>query len=118
MAMHIKKDDMVQVIAGDYKGTTGKVLRVMRDENKVILQGINLAKKHVKPSRKSPSGGRLNIEQPIRRPDGGYVRFDTNAAVMIDADGNPIGTRIFGAVARELREKNYMKIISLASEVV
>jgi large subunit ribosomal protein L24 len=65
MAMHIKKDDMVQVIAGDHKGATGKVLRVMRDENKVIIQGINLAKKHVKPSRKSPSGGRINIEQPI-----------------------------------------------------
>ena len=65
MAMHIKKDDMIQVIAGDHKGTTGKVLRVLRDENKVIVQGINLAKKHVKPSRKSPSGGRINIEQPI-----------------------------------------------------
>ena len=65
MAMHVKKDDMVQVIAGDYKGTTGKVLRVLREENKVIVQGINLAKKHVKPSRKSPSGGRINIEQPI-----------------------------------------------------
>ena len=46
------------------------------------------------------------------------MRFDTNAAVMIDEEGNPIGTRIFGAVARELREKNYMKIVSLASEVV
>ena len=55
---------------------------------------------------------------PIRRTDGSYVRFDSNAAVMIDAERNPIGTRIFGAVARELREKNFMKIISLASEVV
>ncbi|MHC4529766.1 MAG: uL14 family ribosomal protein, partial [Planctomycetota bacterium] len=53
-----------------------------------------------------------------KRPDGSYVRFDSNAAVMIDNDANPIGTRIFGAVARELREDNYMKIISLASEVV
>jgi large subunit ribosomal protein L24 len=65
MAIHIKKDDMVQVITGDHKGTTGKVLRVLRDENRVIIQGINLAKKHVKPSRKSPSGGRINIEQPV-----------------------------------------------------
>jgi len=55
---------------------------------------------------------------PVKRPDGSYVRFDHNAAVMIDGDGNPIGTRIFGAVPRELREKNYMKIVSLASEVV
>jgi len=60
----------------------------------------------------------IRTKSPVRRPDGSYLRFDSNAAVMIDADGNPIGTRIFGAVARELREKNYMKIISLASEVV
>lgn len=60
----------------------------------------------------------IRTKAPVRRPDGSYVRFDSNAAVMIDNDGNPIGTRIFGAVARELREKNYMKIISLASEVV
>ena len=55
---------------------------------------------------------------PIRRNDGSYVRFDSNAVVLVDDDGNPRGTRIFGAVARELREKNYMKIVSLASEVV
>jgi large subunit ribosomal protein L14 len=60
----------------------------------------------------------VRTKHPLRRADGSYVRFDTNAAVMIDGEGNPIGTRIFGAVARELREKNYMKIISLASEVV
>lgn len=55
---------------------------------------------------------------PTRRADGSYVRFDRSAVVLIDDDGNPRGTRIFGAVARELREKNYMKIVSLASEVV
>lgn len=55
---------------------------------------------------------------PIRREDGSYVRFDRSAVVLIDDEGNPKGTRIFGAVARELREKNYMKIVSLASEVV
>ncbi|OHB64937.1 MAG: 50S ribosomal protein L14 [Planctomycetes bacterium RBG_13_62_9] len=60
----------------------------------------------------------IRTKTPIRRADGSYVRFDSNAAVMIDGEGNPIGTRIFGAVARELREKNYMKIISLAGEVV
>ena len=54
----------------------------------------------------------------IRRSDGSYVRFDKNAAVIVDADGNPRGTRIFGAVARELRELNFMKIVSLANEVV
>ena len=55
---------------------------------------------------------------PARRSDGSYVKFDRNAAVIIDANNNPRGTRIFGAVARELREKNFMKIVSLASEVV
>lgn len=60
----------------------------------------------------------IRTKNPMKRRDGSYVRFDSNAAVMIDNEGNPIGTRIFGAVARELREKNFMKIISLASEVV
>ena len=60
----------------------------------------------------------IRTKHPTRRPDGSYVRFDSNAGVLIDGDGNPIGTRIFGAVARELREKNFLKIISLASEVV
>lgn len=60
----------------------------------------------------------IRTKNPVKRRDGSYVRFDSNAAVMIDNEGNPIGTRIFGAVARELREKNFMKIISLASEVV
>jgi len=53
-----------------------------------------------------------------RRKDGSYIRFDENAAVIIDKQGNPKGTRIFGPVARELREKNFMKIISLSPEVV
>jgi large subunit ribosomal protein L14 len=60
----------------------------------------------------------VRTKHPTLRPDGSYVRFDRNAAVIIDKEGNPRGTRIFGAVARELRDKNYMKIVSLASEVV
>ena len=60
----------------------------------------------------------VRTRDSIRRPDGSYVRFDNNAVVILDRDGNPRGTRIFGAVARELRQKNYMKIISLAPEVV
>ena len=60
----------------------------------------------------------IRTKTAVRRKDGSYVRFDSNAAVMIDAESNPVGTRIFGAVARELREKNFMKIISLAGEVV
>ena len=56
--------------------------------------------------------------QPYRRPDGSYIRFDENAAVILDEKGNPKGSRIFGPVARELRESNFMKIVSLAPEVV
>jgi large subunit ribosomal protein L14 len=55
---------------------------------------------------------------PLRRPDGSHLRFDSNAIVIIDAQLNPRGTRIFGPVARELRDKNFMKIISLAPEVI
>ena len=60
----------------------------------------------------------VRVKQNTRRDDGSYVRFDHNAMVIIDDEGNPKGTRIFGAVARELRERNFMKIISLAQEVV
>ena len=60
----------------------------------------------------------VRTKAPIRRDDGSYVRFDRNAMVLLDAENNPKGTRIFGAVARELRGKNFMKIISLAPEVV
>ena len=60
----------------------------------------------------------VRVKKQNRREDGSYVRFDSNAVVLVDADGNPRATRIFGAVARELRERRFMKIISLASEVV
>jgi large subunit ribosomal protein L14 len=60
----------------------------------------------------------VRTRAPIRREDGSYVRFDRNALVILDNDNNPRGTRIFGAVARELRQKKFMKIISLAPEVV
>jgi len=60
----------------------------------------------------------VRVKNNTRRPDGSYVRFDRNALVLVDTEGNPRGTRIFGAVARELRERNYMKIVSLAQEVI
>ncbi|MCK4871491.1 MAG: 50S ribosomal protein L14 [Phycisphaerales bacterium] len=60
----------------------------------------------------------VRTKYPTRRVDGSTVRFDSNAVVLLNEDGNPQGTRIFGAVARELREKNYMKIVSLATEVI
>jgi large subunit ribosomal protein L14 len=60
----------------------------------------------------------IRSAQPYRRPDGSYIRFDENAAVILTDKNNPKGTRIFGPVARELRDKNFTKIISLAPEVV
>lgn len=60
----------------------------------------------------------IRTTQPYRRPDGSYIRFDENAAVILTDKNNPRGTRIFGPVARELRDKNYTKIISLAPEVL
>ena len=60
----------------------------------------------------------VRTAKEIRRPDGTYIKFDTNAAVLLTKQGEPVGTRIFGPVARELRAKNFMKIISLAPEVL
>lgn len=60
----------------------------------------------------------VRTSKEVRRRDGSYIRFDTNSAVLVDKDGEPVGTRIFGPVARELRAKSFMKIVSLAPEVL
>ncbi len=60
----------------------------------------------------------VRVKHPLQRKDGSPIAFDDNAIVLIDKDNNPIGTRVFGPVARELRDKGYMKIVSLASEVL
>ena len=60
----------------------------------------------------------VRVKHPVLRADGSTIAFDDNAVVIIDADGNPVGTRVFGPVARELRDKGYMKIVSLATEVL
>ena len=60
----------------------------------------------------------VRVRRELKRPDGSYIKFDTNSAVMVSKEGEPIGTRIFGPVARELRAKKFMKIISLAPEVL
>jgi large subunit ribosomal protein L14 len=60
----------------------------------------------------------VRTRKEVRRKDGTYIRFDQNAAVIVKADGEPVGTRVFGPVARELRERGFMKIVSLAPEVI
>ncbi len=79
---------------------------------KSVIPGSEVKKKAV------VRGVVVRVRAPTRRKDGSYVRFDSNAIVLIDKDNNPRGTRIFGAVARELRERKFMKIVSLANEVV
>jgi large subunit ribosomal protein L24 len=103
MALHIKKGDMVEIITGDHKGATGKVLRVMPEKNKVVIQGHNMAKKHVRPSRRNPHGGRIDVEQPIhisnvlplspKSSRGSRVHYQTNAdgsKKRLAADGSEI----------------------------
>ena len=63
--MFLRKDDIVEVIAGDDKGTRGKILRVLRSENKVVVEGVNRVYRHLKPSRRNPQGGRLSKEMPV-----------------------------------------------------
>jgi large subunit ribosomal protein L24 len=107
MALHVKKGDMVQIIAGDHKGATGRVLRVVPAGNKVVIQGHNMAKKHVRPSRKNPQGGRINIEQPIhisnvlplnpKSSRGGRVRYqvgDDGSKKRVATDGTEIPTGV------------------------
>ncbi len=98
---------------------TGRFTRVTMG----IGDRVMCAVKEALPNGQVKSGDKVEavivrVRAPTRRNDGSYVRFDSNACVLIDKDGNPRGTRIFGAVARELREKNFVKIVSLATEVV
>ena len=66
MACHIRKDDQVEVVSGDYKGQRGKVLKVLPKKGLVLVQGVNMVFRHVRPSRRNPQGGRLQKEAPIR----------------------------------------------------
>ncbi len=103
MASHVKKGDTVEIIAGDSKGKTGKVMRVIRDKNRVVVEGLNLVYKHVRPSQKNPQGGRIRIEQPIHMSNvlpvssksgkGSRVRFSVDAKGVkkrIAVDGSEI----------------------------
>ena len=104
MALHVKRGDMVQIIAGDHKGATGRVLHVYPDKQTVVVQGQNVAKRHVRPSRRNPQGGRISIEQPIHMSNvlplnpksgkGSRVRYESRGAAKkrVATDGTEIGT--------------------------
>ena len=92
MAIRIKKDDLIEVIAGDDRGQRGKVLKVDPKKRQVVVQGINKAYRHVKPSQRNPQGGRLQIEQPLDISNVMLVDPKTNrptrVRVKIDPDGS------------------------------
>ncbi|MFO0883794.1 MAG: 50S ribosomal protein L14 [Pirellulales bacterium] len=101
----------VKVLGGSRRRSAG-IGDVIICSVKSVIPGSDIKKKAVVRAVV------VRTKSPNRRSDGSYVRFDSNAVVIIDGDNNPRGTRIFGAVARELRDMNFMKIVSLASEVV
>ncbi len=103
MAKHVKKGDMVEIITGEHKGSTGRVMKLNPAKSKVIVEGINLTYKHVKPSRQNPQGGRMRIEQPIhisnvlpvssKSSKGTRVRFEVGSdgsKKRVDVGGNKI----------------------------
>ncbi|MGE0757227.1 MAG: 50S ribosomal protein L14 [Pirellulaceae bacterium] len=106
------KEIMCIKVLGGSKRRYAKLGDVIICSVKSVIPGAEVKKKAVVRAVV------VRTKKPTRRPDGSYIRFDSNAAVLIDNENNPRGTRIFGAVARELRDRNFMKIVSLASEVV
>ena len=101
----------IKVLGGSRRRTAG-IGDVIICSVKSVIAGSDIKKKAVVRAVV------VRTKSPTRRVDGSYIRFDSNAVVIIDAENNPRGTRIFGAVARELRDKSFMKIVSLANEVV
>lgn len=103
MASHVKKGDTVEIIAGDSKGKSGKVLRVIKDTDRIVVEGLNLVFKHVRPSQKNPQGGRIRVEQSIHMSNvlpvssksgkGSRVRFPVDAKGVkkrVAVDGSEI----------------------------
>ena len=112
-------------IADNTGARSAKMIGVLGTRSKIANVG-DIITAHVRESIPTASVKKgavikavvVRTAAPIRRRDGSILRFDNNAIVIIDKDGNPKGTRIFGPVARELREKKFMKIVSLAPEVL
>jgi large subunit ribosomal protein L24 len=107
--MFIRKDDTVEVIAGDDKGTRGKVLRVMRAQNKLVVEGVNRVYRHLKPSRKNPQGGRLSKEMPVDASNVAFIDPTTNKATRV-------GVRYLDDGSKELFAKKSGTRIRLLSK--
>lgn len=115
----VKRVQCVKVLGGSKKryATIGdEIIVAVKDSQPAYGLRDSIGKKvHAKAVQRAVV---VRTKKEIRRPDGSYIRFDDNAVAIIDEKGNPKGTRIFGPVARELRDKKFMKIISLAPEVL
>ena len=109
MAMHIKKGDTVKVIAGDHKGASGKVIRVMKDKGRVVIEGVNLSYKHVRPSQQNPQGGRIRVEQPISMSNVQPVGKGGNAVRTRIESGRDGGKKLVGVDGSEIRTIVYGK---------
>ncbi|MDM9631071.1 50S ribosomal protein L24 [Robiginitalea aurantiaca] len=103
MKIRIKSGDTVQVIAGDHKGSEGKVLRILRDKNKAIVEGVNTVSKHEKPSAQNPQGGIVEKEAPIHI---------SNLALLDPTSGDP--TR----VGYEVRDGKKVRVAKKSNEVI
>jgi len=105
--MHIRKDDTVEVLAGDDKGTRGRVLRVLRDRNKVVVEGVNRVYRHLKPNRRNPQGGRLSKEMPVNVSNVALIDPQTNRPTRVGVKYLDDGTKVLiakrsGATLRTL----------------
>ncbi len=101
MARHVKKGDTVEIIAGVNKGATGKVMRMIPGKDRVLVGGVNLAHKHVRPSQKNPQGGRIRVERPIHISNVLPVNPKSNKGTRIrfeaDTKGNKKRTAVDGS---------------------
>jgi len=107
--MYIRKDDVVQVIAGDDKGTRGKVLKVNRAKNQLVVEGVNRVYRHLKPSKRNPQGGRLSKEMPV----------DASNVMLVDPATNQptrVGVRYLADGSKELYSKKSKTRIRLLSK--
>jgi large subunit ribosomal protein L24 len=104
MARHVKKGDTVEIVAGVNKGATGRIMRVIPGKNRVLVEGVNLAYKHVRPSQRNPQGGRIRVEQPIhisnvlpvnpKSNKGTRIRFESDTKgnkKRVAVDGSDMG---------------------------
>ena len=107
--MFFRKEDVVEVVAGDDKGTRGKVLRVLRAQNKVVVEGVNRVYRHLKPSRRNPQGGRLSKEMPV----------DASNVMLVDPVQNTptrVGVRYAANGSKELYAKKSKTLLRVLSK--